>query len=164
MKNQKGNILMMSMIIFAIILIIMLLTIAVLWGNINGILQGVRTDLYLINKSAIISVNKNQGKVDKFSYNDKEYLKVLKESLRKNYHLNEQLESETGLIQKVIIEEYQIYRRGQKDSFTGKKAEGRIIHTVVRVKIKPIILEKQLEKSFTFLLHEDVYMEDVKVK
>ena len=77
--------------------------------------------MYLINKSAIVSVNKNQANIDNFTYNKKEYKTRFEESLGKNYNLNEDLENKNGLIKKVIIEEYEIYKEGQKDNFTKEK-------------------------------------------
>lgn len=162
MKKENGNVVIVTMMVFAMMLVILLLVVGVFMGNINGILHGVKTDLYLVNKSAMIAVNKNRGKVDVFSYNEKEYLKYFKNTLRKNYHLDENLENPKGLIQKVTVEEYKIYERNQKDATTGKRVDKATIHTVVTVKIKPIILEKQLEKLFVFRMHEDVAMERAK--
>ena len=110
LKKQNGNVVVISMIFVAIVIAIFMFIIAVFMSNINGILYGVKTDMYLINKSAVIAVNKNYANVDKFSYNEKEYKKYFKESLQKNYDLNDNLENEQKLIKKIVIEDYKIYK------------------------------------------------------
>lgn len=156
MKNQKGNILTIAMIFIAIIISIFIFIIAIFMSNVNGIIYGVKTDMYTINKSAVVSVNKNQANVDNFTYYKNEYKKYFEEALRKNYNLNENLENKNGLIKKIIINEYEIYREGQKDNFTKARCDDTTIHTVITIKIKPIILSKMLENIFTFKIHEDV--------
>ncbi len=159
MKQNQGNILPAMMIIVGISLVIVMLVIAILIGTVNGLIHTIKTDMYFINKSAVLSVNKTRANIDDFSYHTKEYEKFFRTMLQKNYHLNDALENREGLIQKVLIEEYQIYPPNKKDAFTQKRTEGRVIHTVVMVKVKPIILAKYLEKVFTFQVHEDVYLE-----
>ena len=163
MKNQKGNILTISMIFIAIIISIFIFIIALFMSNVNSIIYGVKTDMYTINKSATISVNKNQANIDNFTYNKSEYKKYFIESLRKNYSLSENLENKTGLIKKIEIEEYEIYKIGQKDNYTKERCENQTIHTVLKVKIKPIILERLFEDIFTFKIHEDVNLNMVKM-
>ena len=144
------------MIFVALIISIFMFIIAIFMSNVNGILYGVKTDMYLINKSAMLAVNKNQANVDKFTYDKKEYKKYFEESIRKNYDLNEKLENDNKLIKKIIIEEYEIYKKGIRDKYTGEKCDDVTIHTVIKVKIKPIILSKLLENIFVFKIHEDV--------
>ena len=162
MKNQNGNILTIAMIFIAIIISIFIFIIAIFMSNVNGIIYGVKTDMYTINKSAVVSVNKNQANVDKFTYSQNEYKKYFEEVLRKNYKLNENLENKNGLIEKIKIEEYKIYKKGEKDNFTKEKCDDVTIHTVVTIKIKPIILSQMLEDIFTFKIHEDVNLNMVK--
>ena len=133
-------------------------------SNVNGIIYGVKTDMYVVNKSAIISVNKNQANIDNFTYNKSEYKKHFIESLRKNYNLNENLENKTGLIKKIEIEEYEIYKIGQKDNYTKERCDAQTIHTVITIKIRPIILANLLENIFTFKIHEDVNLNMVKMQ
>ena len=155
-KKQNGNVVVISMIFIAITIAIFMFIIAVFMSNVNGILYGVKTDMYLINKSAVIAVNKNYANVDNFTYNQKEYKKYFKESLIKNYDLNDNLENKDKLIKKIIIEDYKIYKKGTKDEYTGEKCDDITIHSVITIKIKSIILSKVLEDVFTFKIHEDV--------
>lgn len=161
-KKENGNVIVIAMIFIAIVISIFVFIIAIFMSNVNGILYGVKTDMYLINKSAVVAINKNKGNVDVFSYNKKEYEKYFKESLMKNYDLNENLENNNKLIKKIEIEEYDIYQKGKKDKFTNQKCDDIMIHTVVKVKIKPIIMPHILENIFTFEIHEDVNLNMVK--
>ena len=156
MKNQKGNAVIIAMIFVAIAISIIMFVIAIFMSNVNGILYGVKTDMYLINKSAVVAVNKNRANVDRFTYDKNEYKKYLENALMKNYDLDENLENNSKLIKKIVIDEYEIYGKGKKDSFTGEKCDDITIHTVITVKIKPIIMSKLLENIFTFEIHEDV--------
>lgn len=155
-EKQKGNVLIISMIFVAIAISIVMFIAAIFMSNVNGILYGVKTDMYLINKAAVVAVNKNQANIDNFTYNEKEYKKYFKEALMKNYDLNENLENKNKLIKKIDIEEYEIYKIGAKDNFTDEKCDDVTIHTVVKIKITPIILSTVLEDVFTFQIHEDV--------
>ena len=159
MKNQKGEISTIILIYFAILMTILLLVMAVFMGIINSMLHQIKTDMYLINRSAVISINKNQANKDKFSYDKNDFKKYFKENIKKNYKLNDELQNPNGIIQKVVIKEYEIYTENKKDGYTGKKVLDQTIHAVIEVKVKPLILEKQLEKIFTFDVHEDVKIE-----
>lgn len=162
--NQNGNVVIISMLFIGIAIVIFIFVIAIFMSNINSMLYGVKTDMYTINKAAVISVNKNQANIDKFTYNEKEYKKVFTELLKENYDLDDNLKNENGLISKVSIEEYKIYKEGQKDNFTNNKCDDAIIHTVLEVKIKPIILRSALEDIFVFTIHEDVNLNMAKTK
>ena len=52
----------------------------------------------------------------------------------------------------------------QEDNFNNQKCDDNTIHTVITVKIKPIILKKELENIFTFKIHEDVNLNMAKIK
>ncbi len=154
--KKEGNIVVIAMIFIGIALIIFIFVIAIFMSNINSILYGVKTDMYTINKAAVIAVNQNLASMDYFTYQEKEYKKFFVKMLKENYHLDDDLESKNGLISKVTIVEYDIYQKGKKDGFTNEKCKDTVIHTVIKVKIKPIILKQMLSHIFTFTIHEDV--------
>lgn len=164
MNNEKGNVFITSIIFIAIIILIFTFVIAIFVSHINSILYNIKLDMYSMNKSAIISVNKNTANIDYFSFDadvyEKEFLKLLKE----NYDLNDELENEKKLISSVEIEEYDIYEEGQEDAFTKKRCDNRVIHTVLKIKIKPIIMKNLFEDIFIFTVHEDVNMNMMKVR
>ncbi len=156
MKNKKGNIAIIAMIFTSGVLIIMMFVLAIFRSNVNGLLYGVKTDMYVANKAAVVSVNKNQANIDNFKYDEKEYKKYLKKALMKNYNLNDNLENPNALIKKIEIIDYKIYQKGELDSYTSEKCDNATIHTILKIEVKPIIMAETLEDVFTFTIHEDV--------
>lgn len=161
--QKKGNILIFSVFLIAVILILFLFIMLIFIGEINAYLYNIKLDMYSINKSAIIAVNKGITSREKFSYDSKVYQEYFEEMLKKNYQLDENLENSKGLIQKVEIIEYSIIQNARKDNYTKKKLKGNNIHSVIEVKIKPIFALKQLENLFTFEIHEDVALNLLKM-
>lgn len=161
--NKKGNTFIFSIILIAMTLTILLFIIIIFMSEVNSLLYNVKLDMYSINKSAIISVNKGITSREKFSYDDEEYKKYFEKMLVANYSLDENLSNDDGIVQKVEILEYNIYQKGKKDNYTKLKVKDTTIHSVIKVKIKPIILENMLEKVFTFEIHEDVILNELKV-
>ena len=156
MKNNSGEIITASIIFFAIAIIICLLVISIFVAHINSVLYNLKLEMYSLNRSAIIAVNKNKTNVDNFSYDIKTYKDEFVKLLKSNYELNENLENKSKLINKVKIIEYKIYNAKSKDSFSKKNLQDRTIHMVLEVKIKPIILKSLFENIFVFTIHEDV--------
>ena len=163
-KTNNGSIAISAMVVISIIISLIMFIIAIFMSNVNSLIYGVKLDMYSINKSAIIAVNKNEANVDKFTYNEKEYKKYFENALRKNYNLDEDLENKKGLIEKITLEEYKILKKGNNDNFTKEKCDDTTIHTVIRIQIKPLILKSVLKDIFTFKIHEDVNLNMVKTK
>lgn len=165
-KNNKnsGNILCVAMIFIAIAVVIFTFIIAVFRCHVNNVLYNVKLDMYSMNRSAIIAVNKYNTSIDKFSYNAEAYKKEFIKLLKENYELDNNFKNDKKLISSIIVKEYDIYENREKDSFTGNRSDGRTIHTVMEVKIKPIILKNTLENIFVFTIHEDVALNTMKTK
>ena len=53
---------------------------------------------------------------------------------------------------------------GRKDGYTNERCEDTTLHTVVKVKIKPVIMQNVFENIFTYTIHEDVNLNMVKIK
>lgn len=156
MENANGNVLIVAMIFVAICIVITLFVAAVFMSHVNSILYNLKLEMYSINKSAIIAVNKNETSIDNFSYNKKAYKKYFEDAIKKSFDLNDDFENENKLIESVKIVEYEIIEKGKKDSFTKNKCDNRVIHTVIETKIRPIIMKDFFSKIFTFKIHEDV--------
>lgn len=155
-KRQNGEILTISMIFISIAITIFIFVLAIFMSHINTVLYNFKIDMYTLNKSAVISINKGRTSIDDFSYNPSVYRKEFVEGLKRNYDLDENLENKNKLISKIEIIEYRVYEKDKVDSYTGKRCDGRTLHTLVRLKVKPIILVNFLEEIFTFTIHEDV--------
>lgn len=155
-KKDKGNILIIGLVFIAIALVIFTFVIAIFMSHINSILYNVKLDMYSMNRSAVIAVNKNVANMDFFTYNKDTYKNEFVNLLKDTYELDEDFSNNSKLITKVEIKEYEIYSKNKIDKFTNKRCDDRTIHTVLKVKIKPIILKDILEKIFVFTVHEDV--------
>lgn len=155
---KRGNVLIFSIFLIAAVLVIFLFMMLIFISEVNAYIYNFKLDMYSINKSAIIAVNKGITTRENFSYDKKTYREYFEEMLRKNYKLNENLENYNGVIKKVQILEYDIIEHGKKDKYTNKKLQDNTIHSVIEIQLKPIFSIKQLEKLFTFEIHEDVVL------
>ena len=84
--------------------------------------------------------------------------------LKKNYDLNDNFENDDNLIRKLEIKEYVILEKERKDGYTNARCDDTTLHTVVKVKIKPVIMQDVFENIFTYTIHEDVNLNMVKIK
>ena len=164
LRKESGEILTISLIFISIAITIMILILSVFISHVNSILYNLKVDMYALNRSAIISVNKGKSSVDDFSYNMNAYKNEFLKGLKKNYSLNDNLENDDKLISRIKIIEYKIYETGEKDSYTNIRCNNRVVHTILEVKIKPIILKKFFENIFVFTVHEDVVLNSMKVE
>ncbi len=159
--HKKGNTFIIAIFFVTIIILIFAFIMATFIGEVNSLLYNIKLDMYSANKSAVIAVNKARTSLGQFSYAEKDFREYFKNVIMSNYNLNQNLENKDGLVQKVEIEDYAIYKKGQTDSITNSKANNNTIHTVIKVKIKPLILEDILSDVFIFYIHEDVPLNEL---
>ncbi len=163
-NTNKGNSFIIGIIFVALIIIVLFFVCAVFVGETNSLLYNIKLDMYSINKSAIISVNKGATSRSRIiDYDKKEYLNYFKEMIKKNYNLDDNLSNLNGLVQKVDIVDYEVYRKGKKDRYTNNRVDNTTIHSVIKVSIKPVIFEDLLKDRFVFDIHEDVSMNLVEI-
>ena len=160
---KKGNVLIVTIFIIAIFVIILLFIATLFMNHVNSILYTFKLEMYSINKSAIFAVNKGRTSIDDFSYNKNVYKKYFEDEIKRQYDLNKEFKNKDKLISSVKVEEYDIFSKGEKDTYTNKKCENQLIHTVIKLKIKPIIMSSILENIFTFEIHEDVNLNELNI-
>ena len=153
---KRGNVLIIAVIFIAICIVVILFIATIFMSHVNSILYNFKLEMYSINKSAIIAVNKTNTSIDDFSYNKKVYKEYFLENLKKSYKLDNDLRNINNLITEIDLLEYDIYEVGEKDKYSKKICNNRVIHSVIKVKIKPIIMKEIFEDIFTFTIHEDV--------
>lgn len=163
MENKKGNVMLVTVLFITAVLIIFVFIISIFISQVNSTLYRIKTEMYSINRNGIIAVNKNIANTGKLSYSEKEYKKYFINSLKENYNLDENLENNNGLVEKIKINEYEILKKKTKDPYTKEKLENITLHTVIEIEIKPIIMKKFLDKVFIFDIHEDVVLNGVKM-
>ena len=156
--NRKGNLFIFSIFIIAAILVIFFFILLIFMSETNALLYNMKLDMYSINKSAILSVNKGITSRENFSYDEKDYREYFEKMLKANYRLNEELENKDGIIQKVKVLQYSIEKKGKKDKYTKQKLKDNIIHSVIQVKVKPALNLAALKNLFIFEIHEDVIL------
>ena len=88
-KNSKGEILTISLIFIGIAITIFTFVLTIFMSHINTVLYNLKIDMYSLNRSAIISVNKYHTSIDSFSYNVDTYKHEFTKGLIQNYNLNE---------------------------------------------------------------------------
>ena len=156
--NRKGNLFIFSIFIIAAILVIFFFILLIFMSETNALLYNMKLDMYSINKSAILSVNKGITSRENFSYDEKDYREYFEKMLKANYRLSEELENKDGVIQEVKVLQYSIEKKGKKDKYTKQKLKDNTIHSVIRVKVKPVLNLAVLKNLFVFEIHEDVIL------
>ena len=154
--NNKGNTFLISILLFATIIIVFLFICAVYFGITNSMIYNIKLNMYSLNRAALISVNKGVTSRHGFDYNAKKLRESFENLIKVNYNLDDNLESKNGLVQKVEIVEYAILEPGRYDSVTRKKCQDNVIHSIIKVQIKPLILQDQFKETYTYEIHEDV--------
>jgi len=88
--NKKGNVFVVSTFFIAGVLVILLFTVLIFVSEINSLLYNIKLDMYSINKSAVISVNKGITSREKFSYDKDTYKEYFIKMLKANYKLDDE--------------------------------------------------------------------------
>lgn len=161
MKKNNGNAFIIAIVFVAIALSIIMFMCVVFFGEVNSLAHNIKLDMYSINKSAVISVNKGITSRNSFSYSKEAYKKSFVDLIKKNYSLNDNLKGSNGLVRSVDILQYEIYSKGKTDDYTNSKTIDTIIHSVIRVIIRPVLNIKMLESMCTFEIHEDVALNEL---
>ena len=157
-KNHKGNAVLMAVIFVMIVLVIFVFIAVIFVCEMNSIIYNIKLDMYSINKTAIVSVDKGITSRGTFSYDLNSYKKQFSDLIKKNYKLDDNMKNFDGLVEEVQLLQYEIIKSNKKDPYTKKKLEDMTIHSVIKVKIKPIFLEELLSDVCTFEIHEDVVL------
>ena len=161
LKSKTGNAFIISIFFVAIIICIFAFIMAIFVGETNSLLHNIKLDMYSINKSAIISVNKGITSREDFDYDKKELKKYFEDLLKKKYKLNDDFKNAEGLVREVEVIQYDILKKGKKDDYSKEKLKNNVIHAVIKVRVRPIFLEDTLKDVFTFYIHEDVSLNEL---
>jgi len=158
MINNKGNAFLIAIIFIVTIIVIFMFVAVIFVCEMNSILYNIKLDMYSINKTAIISVDKGITSRESFSYDLNEYKNQFLKLIKKNYKLDDSFRNSNGVVEEIQLIQYEIIKPRKKDPCTKRKLDDMTIHSVVRVKIKPIFFEELLDQICTFEIHEDVVL------
>ena len=160
-NNKNGNAFIVSILFIALIIIILVFACAAFIGEVNSIAYNIKLDMYSFNRSAIIAVNKASTSRGSFNYSSKAYKEYFTNLVRVNYGLDDNMSNENGIIKSARIKEYEVLKKGTKDSYTNKKHGDMVLHSVIEVEIKPIFNIDVLKNICTFEIHEDVILNEL---
>lgn len=150
------SIVLIAIMVSFILVLLLLFAICIMYINVYSIVYNYKMDLYNLNRSAILSVNKVEGKFGIYEYDKSKYMQQLVTLLRKTYNLDENLCNGSRGIEKIKILEYDIYRAGQVDNITNKIISNDVIHILTSIRYNPIIFKSLFPNDCTFKVHNDI--------
>lgn len=142
-KRQGAvSIVILAITMLFLVMFILLIAILITYINTYVIVYNYKIDLYNLNRSAIISVNKLEGKYGIYNYDANVYLNKFKELLILTYNLDGDLKNGSRYIQEVDIIEYEI-----------KNNE---IYVYTSIKYIPIIFRLFFSNGCTFYVKNNI--------
>jgi len=134
---------------FATVLVF-LFAASVLVNHINSIMYTIKVDMFMINRAAIIALNKDAEGKDLKDISREDYLKFFKQALEQNYGLDQSLQSGNKLIEKIEILSYEYDTTNEP-----------MIKTEIGVKVSPIVFRQAFQDIFYFKIKQNVKVEKV---
>lgn len=158
LKRNKGaaNILLIVVVMGFAVMFIFLFAIAIFVNHINSLLYTVKVDMFVINRAAIIALNREVESQNVSSIDRDDYYDYFKKVLQYNYNLDENLKSGSRFIEQIDILQYEYYTTNTVDNITGKLIDEPTIHTEIGVKVTPIVFKSIFSDIFYFRIHQDV--------
>lgn len=155
-KRGDISIIIISFTTIAITMLLLLFAVSIINVNTYCLVYNYKMDLYNLNRNAIITVNKVEGKYGIYEYNKEKYLNTFKELLQKTYGLNENLKNGNKGIKEIKILEYDILYTSQRDNITKKNVKNDTIHVVTSIEYTPIIFNSIFPNNCIFTIHNDI--------
>lgn len=158
--KEKGNIT-FSVALFAVlvILLLMLFSIIISKSTLNLILHEIRSDLYLVNRNAIFAIQRDLMGEDIESLNEDELEELISKGISISWGLDKKLRNGTGIIKEAKILDIEVLEDGEIDTITKKEIKNFTVHTVIKVKVIPMVFEELVGEKCEFNLHQDIKLE-----
>ena len=158
LRNNKGqsNILLILVLMGFAVMFVFLFAAAVFISHVNSLLYTVKVDMFVINRAAIIALNREIGKKGGSNISRDDYYKYFKKVLQYNYNLDDNLKGGNRFIEQIDILQYEYYTNTVVDNVTGKTINEPTIHAEIGVKVTPIVFKSTFENIFYFRVHQDV--------
>ena len=134
---------------------------AVFMSHVNSVLYTVKVDMFLINRSAILALNRDMEKREISSISRDDYYNYFKKVLQYNYNLDDNLKSGNRLIEQIDILQYEYFTTTTVDNVTGETITEPTIHAEIGVKVTPIVFKNALSNIFYFRIHQDVKVDRI---
>ncbi|MBE5813205.1 MAG: hypothetical protein E7314_06100 [Clostridiales bacterium] len=164
LKKENGSIMFpVGVMVFLILIFMFIFFIVVSKSTVNMVLHEIRSDLYLINQNAIFAIQKDLMGEDISCLYEGELETLIAQGIKKSWELDGRLKNGQGLIKEAKIKNVLVLEEGDLDPVDKKLSDTLMVHTVIKVKIKPVIFESLLKDKSEFEFHTDLHIEKIEL-
>lgn len=162
LKEEKGSIMFpVGVMVFLILIFMFLFFIIVSKSTFNMVLHEIRSDLYLINQNAIFAIQKDLMGEDISCLYEGELETLIADGMKQSWELDTRLQNGQGLIRGAEIKNVLVLEAGELDPVDKTLSDSLMVHTVIKVKVKPVIFESLLKDKREFEFHTDLQIKKI---
>lgn len=162
LKEGKGSITFpVGIMVFLILIFMFLFFIIVSKSTVNMVLHEIRSDLYLINQNAIFAIQKDLMGEDISCLYEGELETLIADGMKKSWGLDSRLKNGKRLIKEAEIKNVLVLEEGDLDPVDKELRDSLMLHTVIKVKVKPVIFESLLKDKSEFEFHTDLQIKKI---
>ena len=162
LKEEKGSIMFpVGVMVFLILIFMFLFFTIVSKSTVNMVLHEIRSDLYLINQNAIFAIQKDLMGEDISCLYEGELETLIADGMKQAWKLDTRLQNGQGLIRGAEIKNVLVLEAGELDPVDKTLSDSLMVHTVIKVKIKPVIFESLLKGKCEFEFHTDLQIKKI---
>ena len=164
LKKEKGSILFpVGVMVFLILIFMFLFFIVVSKSAVNMVLHEIRSDLYLINQNAIFAIQKDLMGEDISCLYEGELETLIANGMENSWGLDSRLKNGRGLIEEAKIKSILVLEEGDLDPVNKELSDSLMVHTVIKVKVKPVIFESLIKDKSEFEFHTDLQIKKIEL-
>lgn len=160
--KENGSIIFpVGVMVFLLLIFIFLFFIIISKSMVNMVLHEIRSDLYLINRNAIFAIQKDLMGEDISCLYEEDLTELIEEGMIVSWGLDNKLKNGKGLIEQAKIKDILVLEEGDFDPVKKLLNEELTVHTVIKVKVKPVIFKSMLENKCEFEFHTDLSIDKI---
>lgn len=164
LKKERGSIIFpVGIMVFLLLIFMFLFFVVVSKSTFNMVLHEIRSDLYLISRNAIFAIQKDLMGEDISCLYEGEIEDLIYEGIRTSWELDGRLKNGQGLIKEAKIKNVLVLGDGDLDPVDKEISEELMVHTVIKVKVKPVIFKSLLEDKSEFEFHTDLQIDKIEL-
>lgn len=157
LTKEKGSIMFpVGVMVFLTLIFMVMFFIVISKSTVNMVVHEIRSDLYLINQNALFAIQKDLMGEDISCLYEDELAGLIADGIEKSWGLDSRLKNGTGLIKEAKIKKVLVLEEGEPDPISGDLCDTLTVHTIIKVKIKPVIFQSLLEDKSEFEFHTDL--------
>lgn len=151
--KNRGSILAHLMMLMGVLLIIFVFVVTLLFQHVViDVFHDVKNNLYMVNKNVLLALNREEMAMDKNSFYDSRAQKLVQNEIERLWGIKVGQEQNTGIIQKIEIEEVEIRR----------ELERMYIYSCLEISLRPIIFQDSLKDKLRFIVTEETKVEKMR--